>query len=213
MALKQGLFICFEGVEGSGKSTQSKLLYQYIKKNISKKVILTREPGGTKLSEKIRNFILNDKNNLDVVTEFLLIMAGRNEHVTKKINYYLKKKYIVICDRFFFSTLAYQHYLEKMNINFIYAIQKIIYPKLYPDITFLLDLNRLTSKIRINKRNKKRNKFDQLSNKKFNIIRKGFLKISKKYNKKIIKINSNQNISFIKKAVLNKTIEHINARS
>ena len=90
MALKQGLFICFEGVEGSGKSTQSKLLYQYIKKNISKKVILTREPGGTKLSEKIRNFILNDKNNLDVVTEFLLIMAGRNEHVTKKINYYLK---------------------------------------------------------------------------------------------------------------------------
>jgi thymidylate kinase len=100
-----------------------------------------------------------------------------------------------------------------MNINFIYAIQKIIYPKLYPDITFLLDLNRLSSKIRINKRNKKRNKFDELSNKKFNIIRKGFLKISKKYNKKIIKINSNQNISFIRKVVLNKTIEYINARS
>ena len=79
MAIKKPLFICFEGVEGSGKSTQAKLLYKFIKKKITKNVILTREPGGTIFSEKIRNLILDKKTNISLLSEFLLLMAARNE--------------------------------------------------------------------------------------------------------------------------------------
>ena len=86
MAIKKPFFICFEGVEGSGKSTQAKLLYKFIKKNITKNVILTREPGGTLFSEKIRNLILDKKTNISTLTEFFLLMAARNEHIISKIN-------------------------------------------------------------------------------------------------------------------------------
>jgi len=124
MAIKKPFFICFEGVEGSGKSTQAKLLYKFIKKNITKNVILTREPGGTLFSEKIRNLMLDKKTNISPLTEFFLLMAARNEHITSKINFYLKKNFIIICDRFFYSTLAYQHYFEGMDNKFIFSIQK-----------------------------------------------------------------------------------------
>ena len=127
MAIKKPFFISFEGVEGSGKSTQAKLLYKFIKKKITKKVILTREPGGTPFAEKIRNILLDNKIKNNPLTEFFLLMAARNDHVVNKINYYLKKKFIIICDRFFYSTLAYQHYLEGMNKKFISNVQKKIF--------------------------------------------------------------------------------------
>jgi len=76
MELKKGYLICFEGVEGSGKSTQAKLLYNFVKKKITKKVILTREPGGTVVAEKIRNFILQKKLKIHTITELFLLFAA-----------------------------------------------------------------------------------------------------------------------------------------
>jgi dTMP kinase len=212
MAIKRPFFICFEGVEGSGKSTQAKLLYKFIKKNITKNVILTREPGGTLFSEKIRNLMLDKKTNISPLTEFFLLMAARNEHIISKINFYLKKKFIIICDRFFYSTLAYQHYLEGMDRKFIFSIQKRIFNKIHPDITFLIDLNKKESKIRINKRSKKTNKFDKLSSYHFNKIRNGFLKISKMYKNKIVLIKGNKSLNEIQKVINNKTLKILNER-
>jgi len=212
MAIKKPFFICFEGVEGSGKSTQAKLLYKFIKKNITKNVILTREPGGTLFSEKIRNLMLDKKTNISPLTEFFLLMAARNEHIISKINFYLKKKFIIICDRFFYSTLAYQHYLEGMDKKFIFSIQKKIFNKVHPDITFLIDLNKKESKIRINKRSKKTNKFDKLSSYHFNKIRNGFLKISKMYKNKIVLIKGNKSLNEIQKVINKKTLKILNER-
>ncbi|MEY4370453.1 MAG: hypothetical protein RIQ48_162 [Pseudomonadota bacterium] len=212
MAIKRPFFICFEGVEGSGKSTQAKLLYKFIKKNITKNVILTREPGGTLFSEKIRNLMLDKKNNISPLTEFFLLMAARNEHIISKINFYLKKKFIIICDRFFYSTLAYQHYLEGMDRKFIFSIQKKIFNKVHPDITFLIDLNKKESKIRINKRSKKTNKFDKLSSYHFNKIRNGFLKISKMYKNKIVLIKGNKSLNEIQNLINKKTLKILNER-
>jgi len=212
MAIKRPFFICFEGVEGSGKSTQAKLLYKFIKKNITKNVILTREPGGTLFSEKIRNLMLDKKTNISPLTEFFLLMAARNEHIISKINFYLKKKFIIICDRFFYSTLAYQHYLEGMDRKFIFRIQKKIFNKVHPDITFLIDLNKKESKIRINKRAKKTNKFDKLSSYHFNKIRNGFLKISKIYKNKIVLIKGNKSLNEIQKVINKKTLKILNER-
>jgi dTMP kinase len=212
MAIKKTFFICFEGVEGSGKSTQAKLLYKFIKKNITKNVILTREPGGTLFSEKIRNLILDKKTNISTLTEFFLLMAARNEHVINKINFYLKKNFIIICDRFFYSTLAYQHYLEDMDKKFIFNIQKKIYKKIHPDITFLIDLNNKESKIRISNRPKKTNKFDKLSSYHFNKIRNGFIKISKAYKNKIVLIQGSKSLIEIQNEINKKTLKILNAR-
>ena len=212
MAIKKSFFICFEGVEGSGKSTQAKLLYKFIKKKITKKVILTREPGGTLFSEKIRNLMLDKKTNISPLTEFFLLMAARNEHITSKINFYLKKNFIIICDRFFYSTLAYQHYLEGMDKKFIFSIQKKIFNKVHPDITFLIDLNKKESKVRINKRAKKTNRFDKLSSYHFNKIRNGFIKISKMYKNKIVLIEGSKSLSEIQNEINNKTLKILNAR-
>ncbi len=212
MAIKKPFFICFEGVEGSGKSTQAKLLYKFIKKKITKKVILTREPGGTLFSEKIRNLMLDKKTNINPLTEFFLLMAARNEHIISKINLYLKKNFIIICDRFFYSTLAYQHYLERMDKNFIYNIQKKIFANIHPDITFLIDLDKKESKKRINNRTKKKNKFDKLSTYHFNKIRNGFLKISKIYKNKITLINGSKSLNEIQNEINKKTLKVLNAR-
>ena len=212
MAIKKSFFICFEGVEGSGKSTQAKLLYKFIKKKITKNVILTREPGGTLFSEKIRNLMLDKKTNISPLTEFFLLMAARNEHIISKINFYLKKNFIIICDRFFYSTLAYQHYLEGMNKKFIFSIQKKIFNKVHPDITFLIDLNKKESKVRINKRAKKTNRFDKLSSYHFNKIRNGFIKISKMYKNKIVLIKGNKSLNEIQNEINTKTLKILNAR-
>ena len=212
MAIKKSFFICFEGVEGSGKSTQAKLLYKFIKKKITKNVILTREPGGTLFSEKIRNLMLDKKTNISPLTEFFLLMAARNEHITSKINFYLKKNFIIICDRFFYSTLAYQHYLEGMDKKFIFSIQKKIFNKVHPDITFLIDLNKKESKVRINKRAKKTNKFDKLSSYHFNKIRNGFRKISKMYKNKIVLIKGSKSLIEIQNEITSKTLKILNAR-
>ena len=113
MYKRKPLFVVFEGVEGSGKSFQARRLYNKLKKK-SASVILTREPGGTKSSELIRNLILKDyfsknsKEKFDKYTDTLLYLAARNEHVKTKIIPSLKKKLIVICDRFTDSTIAYQ---------------------------------------------------------------------------------------------------------
>ena len=212
MAIKKSFFICFEGVEGSGKSTQAKLLYKFIKKKITKNVILTREPGGTLFSEKIRNLMLDKKTNISPLTEFFLLMAARNEHIISKINFYLKKNFIIICDRFFYSTLAYQHYLEGMDKKFIFSIQKKIFNKVHPDITFLIDLNKKESKVRINKRAKKTNKFDKLSSYHFNKIRNGFRKISKMYQNKIVLIKGSKSLNEIQNEINTKTLKILNAR-
>ena len=122
MYKKKPLFIVFEGVEGSGKSYQSKKLFKNLKKK-GFKAILTREPGGTRSAELIRNLILKDyfkdkkKDKFDKYTDTLLYLAARNEHIQNKILPALKRKFVIICDRFIDSTLAYQVYGKKVKIK------------------------------------------------------------------------------------------------
>ena len=124
MYKKKSIFITFEGIEGSGKSYQAQKLYKNLKKrNISS--ILTREPGGTRSAEKIREVILKDyfhhesKEKFNKYTDTLLYLASRNEHLENKIKPAIKSKKIIICDRFIDSTLAYQVYGKGVDRNFI----------------------------------------------------------------------------------------------
>ena len=198
MYKKKPLFIVFEGVEGSGKSYQSKKLFINLKKN-KVKTILTREPGGTKSAELIRSLILKDyfkksnKDKFDKYTDTLLYLAARNEHIKNKIKPALIKKKVVICDRFTDSTLAYQVYGKKVDIKFINNIHKKILGKIKPNLVFILKVSTKSSKLRLKKR-KTKNRYDNLAQSFYTRAQKSFLKLAKnKKNYYIFNSSSNDN--------------------
>ena len=136
----KGKFITFEGSEGCGKSTQSRLLSQYLKSK-GYKVAYLREPGGTKISEKIRKVLLDSRNgSITPVAELLLYMAARSQIVSELIKPALNSGKIVICDRFLDSTLAYQGYGLGMDLGFIKQIGSAVSSGIKPSLTIFLDL-------------------------------------------------------------------------
>ena len=184
MYKKKPFFIVFEGVEGCGKSFQSKKLYNKLK-NINVDTILTREPGGTKSSELIRNLILKDyftkdsKEKFDKYTDTLLYLAARNEHIKNKIKPALQKKKVVICDRFTDSTIAYQVMEKKLILNLLTIYIKKFYKVLTPNIVFILKVSMTSSKKRLKKR-KTKNRYDNFSQSFYNNAQKSFIKLAKK---------------------------------
>ena len=153
----QGLLITFEGGEGTGKSTQSKLLYDYLKSK-TKDVILTREPGGCTESENIRNLLVKGNiNKWDPITESLLHNAARREHIKNIIKPALLKNKIVICDRYIDSTMAYQGIGQGVNLNFLNILSKEITENIIANITFIFDIDPDISLKRAKKRDKNTN--------------------------------------------------------
>ena len=136
-----GLFVTFEGIDGSGKSTQIKMLSDdLLKKNIS--FVLIREPGGTSIGEKIRTILLDKENGkMDSRTELLLYEAARAQIVKERIRPELEAGKVVICDRFFDSTVAYQGYARGLALDDIHFLNNWSTAGLAPDITFLFDLD------------------------------------------------------------------------
>ena len=201
---KKSLFIVFEGIEGSGKSYQSKILYRNLKK-VNKNVVLTREPGGTKTAEIIRKIILKDyfeknrKIKFDRYTDTLLYLAARNEHIKNKITPALKSKKIIICDRFIDSTIAYQVYGKKVSMKFINNIHKQILGKIKPDITFILKVKPQAFLRRLKKR-KTRNRYDNFPLKFYIKAQDAFLKISKN-KKNYIVLESSKNTPALQKKI------------
>ena len=212
MLKKKPFFIVFEGIEGSGKSFQSKKLFNKLKKN-NLPTILTREPGGTFSAELIRNLILKDyfnkkqKEKFDKYTDTLLYLAARNEHVKNKIKPALLKKKIVICDRFIDSTIAYQVYGKKVNFKFINNIHKVILGNLKPNITFVLKVSHKSSKKRLLKR-KKKNRYDNFSQSFYKKAQNSFLKIAQRKKNYFI-LESSKNDSFLEKRIFDITSKYL----
>ena len=215
MYKKKPFFIVFEGVEGCGKSYQSKKLFRTLKKkNIP--TTLTREPGGTKSAEMIRNLILKDyfnkssKDKFDKYTDTLLYLAARNEHIKNKIFPSLKKKMIVICDRFIDSTVAYQVYGKKINLNFVNNIHKWILNGLKPNLTFILKVSSKSSKKRLIKR-KTKNRYDNFSQSFYSKVQKSFIKIAKGKKNYFI-LDSSKNDNSLEKKILSITFKYLNIK-
>jgi len=213
MYKKKSLFITFEGIEGSGKSYQSKKLYNYLKKRRFP-VIITREPGGTKSAEKIRDIILNDyfhhskKEKFDKYTDTLLYLASRNEHVKNKIQPCIRDKKIVICDRFIDSTSAYQIFGKKINKNLVNSVHKHILGNVRPDITFILKVNILKAMKRIKKR-KYKNRYDKFSKNFYSGVQNAFIKIANKNKKRCFVIDNSNDSVVTEKVILEKVISRL----
>jgi len=139
--LTNGFFITFEGIEGSGKTTQINLLAEHLK-NKGYDVLVSREPGGTPLGEKIRHLLLDPQyDSMDYRTEILLYAADRAQHVKEKIKPALKKGKIVISDRFADSNLAYQAAGRGLDYEIVYQINDWVIDSTWPDLTFILDID------------------------------------------------------------------------
>lgn len=172
-------FITFEGIEGSGKSTQAKKLHEYfIAQNIAS--VLTREPGGTPASESIRAILIDEKiAKLEAKTELFLNFAARLEHVEKLIKPQLQQNKIVISDRFFDSTYAYQGSAFGLDEDLIDAVKKMAIQDFVPDITFLIDVPVKTAFARIVNRSDN-NRYEKLGQEFHQKVRDGFLQLAKK---------------------------------
>ena len=206
MRNRKFFFIVFEGIEGSGKSYQSRKLYAAIKK-IGLPVILTREPGGTKSAEKIREVILKDyfhpdsKEKFDKYTDTLLYLAARNEHIQNKIKPAISKKKIVICDRFIDSTFAYQVCGKGVNKRFVDLVHKYILGNIKPDMTFILKVNISKTLERLKKRATKKNRYDKFSKSFYIKAQKAFIKIAKKNKKKYYIFDSSKDDKNLEKSI------------
>ncbi len=176
--MKKGIFITFEGPEGSGKSTHIRLLAPWLEAQ-GFSVVTTREPGGTELSQPIRQILLQTKVPLDPKAELLLFEADRAQHVSL-IRTYLKKGTLVICDRYTDSTLAYQGYGRGLDTKMISHLNKVASGGLVPHLTILLDV---ASDKGLKQAKKAKNGHDrmELAGATFhNNVRKGFLALAKK---------------------------------
>ena len=179
-------FITFEGGEGSGKSTQIKILKNKLSKR--HKVIITREPGGTKEAELIRNLLVKGRSNKwSGTTEALLNLTARKDHVDKVILPNLKDGKWVLCDRFSDSTIAYQVYGRNVDKEIIKNLNKSLINNLKPKITFLFDLDPKIGLGRSRKRSNNELRYENMSLSYHKKIRNAYLDIARK-NKKRIKI-------------------------
>tara|TARA_B100000941_G_scaffold290352_1_gene272109 strand:- start:1314 stop:1925 length:612 start_codon:yes stop_codon:yes gene_type:complete len=192
--------IIFEGIDGSGKTTQITNVIKHFKKK-NKKFIKLREPGGSKNSEIIRNIILKKSNKFDKYTDLLLYIAARNENIKNIISKNYKKK-IILIDRYIYSTIAYQCYGMGINKNFVRLINDYIVKKYKPTHIFL----HLVDEKNLKKRLKNRlinNRYDYFKLKFYSKVQKGFLKLLK--NKKNVTIvDSNKSIKENKTIIIKK---------
>ena len=185
--MKKGYFITLEGGEGTGKSTQCRLLADYLTQ-MGHKVLLTREPGGSIGAEEIRNLLVTgDKSRWDSVTETLLFMAARRNHLVKRIWPALEEGQIVICDRFLDSTLAYQGYgygKNQQTLDMIQTIYRLIAGDFYPDLTIVLDIDpKLGLQRSCARAGNNEQRFESMDLSFHNNLRQGFLDLARSNNR------------------------------
>ena len=200
-----GLFISFEGIDGCGKSTQADLLRSYLESK-GEQVELLREPGGTALSEQIREILLNPNNDkMDPSTESILLSASRAQLTREIIIPALERGNVVICDRYADSTLAYQGYGRGINLEWLEKLNEFATAGLKPDITLLVDLpvdeafNRMQSK-----------SFDRIEMEGIEFlekVRSGYLELTDRFSKRYFMIDGMETIEEMSKKIINKIEE------
>ena len=184
--------ITFEGIDGVGKTTQIDLFLEKLR-NTKLEHILFREPGGTIFSEKIRDILLDNSNDISSLSETLLFLAARSDLVSKKIKPKLKDNLYVVCDRFLDSTLAYQSFGRGVNLDLIKQITNEVVQGLVPSTTFLLDCDIDICLSRIGKKDRM-----ESEGKNFLIkVKKGFLELAKLNQNRYVIVDANKNINDI----------------
>ena len=204
-----GYFITFEGSEGCGKTTQIEALAKALEAQ-GKTVLITREPGGTLIGEKIRNLLQDQshKNDISDMTELLLFSASRAELITSRIQPALSRGEIVICDRFYDSTFVYQGLGRAIDMNIVKQLNQITVGTLKPDLTILLDLD---AKIGIERaKSRQSGELDRIENESlafFEAVRNGYLELAKKEPERFKTIDGLLSVDAIKKIIWDTVVD------
>ena len=194
---QKGIFITFEGVEGSGKTTQ----VQRLATALGPDVVLTREPGGTPISERIRDLFFTS-DGITPMTELLLIAAARAQHVDERIRPALAAGQIVICDRFVDASVAYQGYRGGINLEIIHQLNHAATGGLTPDLTFVLDLPPEIGLKRQQQGGVHRNRLDRESLESHRKVREGYLFVAKSDPRRVKLIDATHSPDTIHTAIL-----------
>ncbi len=193
--MTKGIFITMEGPEGAGKTTILEMLYKHYKEK-GIKIVKTREPGGIRIAERIREIILNPENTeMDGRTEALLYAAARRQHLVEKVIPALEEGNIVLSDRFIDSSLAYQGFARGIGIDEIWKINEFAISSVMPDLTLYFDLDPETGLARINKstdREINRLDLEQLDFHKR--VQEGYYKVIEKFPDRLYKLEASQGI-------------------
>ena len=194
--MERSIFITFEGLDGSGKSTQISILKNYLEdKGI--KVYVTREPGGTEVGEKIRSILLDPDLTLKPWTEAFLYIGSRVEN-TEKIKKKLQEGFWVICERYMDSTIAYQGYGRGLPINILSDLNRIATSNLIPHVTFLIDIDPYKSL----SRKKNFDRIERESLEFYDKVRKGYLEIAEREKERFVVISGERSIEEIRKDII-----------
>lgn len=192
-----GKFISVEGIDGSGKTTVSEYIANFLIEK-GHKVLVTREPGGTGFSEKIRGIIFDE--NIDATTETLLFAASRREHVEKKIKPALKEGFIVICDRFLDSSIAYQSYAGGVTKEDVLLINTFAIGNFSPDLTLYFDVEIETGLSR-QKDRVENNRFDNESLEFYKKLKKAYDDMATEDRSRVIRIDANKELAEVQESV------------
>jgi len=197
------MFITLEGVEGSGKTTVAKILINILEEK-GHKVIYTREPGGNKIAESIREVLLDtDNTTMDARTEALLYAAARRQHLVDIIEPALAEGKIVICDRFIDSSIAYQGYARNIGPELVEYINDFALAGKRPDLTILIDVKPEVGLERINKdKNREVNRLDLEELSFHQAVYNGYHELAKKHDKRIKVINGEQPVGGVTIALI-----------
>ena len=193
----KGIFITFEGIDGCGKSTQCELLKDYLKAN-KKDFIFVREPGGTVIGERIREILLDKKNTqMTARTELLLFEAARAQITDEVIKPALEEGKIVLCDRFFDSSSAYQGMARGMGMDFVAGLNMAATGGLKPDVTFFFDISAEEALERRGKRGEASDRIELAGLKFQEDVRRGYLELAKSSEGRVITIDASRGIDEI----------------
>jgi dTMP kinase len=203
------MFITFEGIDYSGKSTQAKLLVEKLTSS-GKDVLFLREPGGTELSEKIRSILL-DKAHIEMspVAELLLFSAARSQLVRQVIIPALAKKKIVVCDRFYDSTTAYQGYGRGIDPGDIASITRVAIAGAVPHVTFVIDVSVEEVTRRREQSGISADRMESAGAQFFENVRKGFLAIAQNEPNRVKVIDGTRSVEEIQKEIWNIVQQHL----
>jgi len=186
------MLITFEGVEGSGKSTQADLLRAYLHDK-GHSVIKTREPGGTALGEAVREVLLRKDLHMFPLSELLLVMAARAQHMDEVISPALAEGKIVLCDRFVDATYAYQGYGRSIDLGIIETFNRLVTKGVRPNLTILMDCDVALALKRKRDANQHMDRFEREGLSFHESIRKAYLKLAKEERKRFFVVNASLN--------------------
>lgn len=202
---ESGLFITFEGADGCGKTTQLKLLAQYLERH-GRKILITREPGGKGLGEKVRDILLNYEGEVSSRCEEFLFLADRAQNIDIIVNPAIKDGKIVLCDRHTDSTIAYQGYGRGLDIDRIKKLNNMATNGITPDLTFVFDIDTETSMKRVGK---EKDRMENAGLEFHNRVRQGYLEIAKQEPERVKVLDATKSIEDIHKKVIEITEEFL----